>query len=216
MPGETWDYNSSMDMVLADLQIDGKPVKALMHAPKNGFFYVIDRAAGKLVSAEMIGKVNWATHVDLATGRPVEREGARYEDGEELIWPGPIGVHNWHAMSYNPNTGLVYIPVHELPGMFTDKGFEVATWQSPDFYMDTDVPRRGRGVRRLCAGSARLDDPAVRGSIRGRARRHAPARRHAAFHGSDGRGSQSPAALHQARSAGGGRALKARKLRSAA
>ncbi|HMM76950.1 MAG TPA: PQQ-dependent dehydrogenase, methanol/ethanol family [Gammaproteobacteria bacterium] len=138
-PGETWDYNSNMDMVLADLSIDGKPVKALMHAPKNGFFYVIDRATGKLVSAEKIGKVNWATHVDLATGRPVEREGARYEDGEELIWPGPIGVHNWHAMSYNPGTGLVYIPVHELPGRFTDKGFEAATWQSPNFYIDTGV-----------------------------------------------------------------------------
>ena len=139
VPGETWDYNSNMDIVLADLDIDGKPVKAMMHAPKNGFFYIIDRATGKLLSAEKIGKVNWATHVDLATGRPVEREGARYEDGEELIWPGPIGVHNWHAMSYNPGTGLVYIPVHELPGMFTDKGFEAATWQSPNFYIDTGV-----------------------------------------------------------------------------
>ncbi len=140
VPGETWDYNSNMDMVLADLTIDGKVVKAMMHAPKNGFFYVLDRATGKLISAEKIGKnVNWATHVDLATGRPVEREGARYEDGEELIWPGPIGVHNWHAMSFNPGTGLVYIPVHELPGMFTDKGINPVTWQSPNFYIDTGV-----------------------------------------------------------------------------
>jgi quinohemoprotein ethanol dehydrogenase len=139
VPGETWDYNSNMDMVLADLSIDGKPVKAMLHAPKNGFFYVLDRATGKLISADKIGRVDWATHVDLATGRPVERPGARYEDGEELVWPGPIGVHNWHAMSFNPGTGLVYLPVHELPGFFTDKGIDPVRWQSPDFYIDPGV-----------------------------------------------------------------------------
>ena len=138
-PGETWDYNSNMDMVLADLAIDGKPVKALMHAPKNGFFYVIDRATGKVVSAEKIGKVDWATHVDLKTGRPVERPGARYEDGEELVWPGPIGVHNWHAMSFSPKTGLAYIPTHEIPGLFTDKGIDTKIWQSPNFQIDPGV-----------------------------------------------------------------------------
>ena len=138
-PGESWDYNSNMDMVLADLTIDGKPVKALLHAPKNGFFYVLNRATGKLISAEKIGKVDWATHVDLKTGRPVEREGARYEDGEEVVWPGPIGVHNWHAMSFSPKTGLVYIPTIELPGLFTDKGINTKLWQSPNFQIDPGV-----------------------------------------------------------------------------
>ena len=138
-PGETWDYNSNMDIVLADLNIDGKPVKALMHAPKNGFFYVIDRSTGKLISAEKFGKVDWAEYVDLKTGRPVERKGARYEDGQELVWPSPFGTHNWHAMSFNPNTGLVYIPVMELPGMFTDKGIDKSIWQSPNFAIDPGV-----------------------------------------------------------------------------
>ena len=138
-PGETWDYNSNMDMVLADLKIDGKPVKALMHAPKNGFFYVIDRANGKLLSAEKIGKVDWAESIDLKTGRPIERKGARYEDGQELVWPSPFGIHNWHAMSYNPNTGLAYIPVMELPGLFTDKGIDKSIWQSPNFAVDPGV-----------------------------------------------------------------------------
>ena len=69
-PGETWDYNSNMDIVLADLEIDGKTVKALMHAPKNGFFYVIDRSDGRLISAEPYVEVNWASHVDMKTGRP--------------------------------------------------------------------------------------------------------------------------------------------------
>ena len=138
-PGETWDYNSNMDIVLADLTIAGKPVKTLLHAPKNGFFYVIDRSTGKLISAEKIGKVDWAESIDLKTGRPVERKGARYEDGQELVWPSPFGIHNWHAMSFNPNTGLTYIPVMELPGMFTDKGIDKSIWQSPNFSIDPGV-----------------------------------------------------------------------------
>jgi len=138
-PGETWDYNSNMDIVLADLNIGGKPVKALMHAPKNGFFYVIDRATGKLISAEKFGKVDWATHVDLATGRPVERAGARYEDGDELVWPGPFGTHNWPAMSFNRDTGLVYIPAIEMAGVFNDKYTKPKAWQSPHYKFDPGV-----------------------------------------------------------------------------
>jgi len=139
VPGETWDYNSNMDMVLADLTIDGKPVKAMMHAPKNGFFYVLDRATGKLISAEKIGRATWATHVDMATGRPVEAKGARFEDGEELIYPGPLGVHNWHAMSFNPGTGLAYIPTQDLPALYTDKKIKPANWESPSFAFDPGV-----------------------------------------------------------------------------
>jgi quinohemoprotein ethanol dehydrogenase len=124
VPGETWDYNSSMDIVLADLKIGDRVVKALMHAPKNGFFYVIDRATGKLVSAEPFADVNWATHVDLETGRPVEAAGARYEKGRFNIMPGPWGAHSWHAMSYNPDTGLVYIPTLHMKLGFDDEGID--------------------------------------------------------------------------------------------
>ncbi len=138
-PGEAWDYNSNMDMVLADLTIKGKPVKALLHAPKNGFFYVIDRATGKLISAEKFGRVTWAEKVDLKTGRPVEAKGARYEDGEELIYPSAFGVHNWHAMSFNPDTGLVYIPTIDVPGMFSDKDIKPKLWDSPSFQFDPGV-----------------------------------------------------------------------------
>lgn len=133
VPGETWDYNSSMDIVLADLELKGKKTKALLHAPKNGFFYVLDRSNGKLLSAEKFANVNWATSVDLKTGRPIEREGARYEDGEELIYPGPLGAHSWHAMSYSPKTGLVYIPKQEVPALFNDKSVKMVDWRSPYF-----------------------------------------------------------------------------------
>ncbi len=139
VPGETWDYNSNMDVVLADLEIDGKTVKALMHAPKNGFFYVIDRKDGALLSAEKIGKVTWASHIDMKTGRPVEIPGSRYEDGEQEVWPGPVGVHSWHAMSYNPNTGLAYIPTIEMPGTFKDTGIDLKAWESPSFRTSVGV-----------------------------------------------------------------------------
>src|SRR5207249_6554551 len=85
VPGETWDYNSSMDIVLADLKVHGKTVKALMHAPKNGFFYVIDRSNGKLVSVGKIAKTTWATDIDRKTGRPIEVKGSRYENGDAIL-----------------------------------------------------------------------------------------------------------------------------------
>ena len=127
-PGETWDFNSAMDMVLADLTLDGKPRKALLHAPKNGFFYVLERENGKLVSAEKIAKVTWAERVDLATGRPVEVRGARFDGNESMIWPGPGGAHNWQPMSYSPDTGLTYIPAREMAGYYDARGIEPATW----------------------------------------------------------------------------------------
>jgi quinohemoprotein ethanol dehydrogenase len=85
-----------------------------MQAPKNGFFYVIDRATGKVISTEKIGKVTWAERIDLTTGRPVEIPSARYKDDPVIVWPSAIGVHSWQKMSFNPRTGLVYIPTMKL------------------------------------------------------------------------------------------------------
>jgi quinohemoprotein ethanol dehydrogenase len=119
-PGESWDFNSTMGIQLATLDINGKPHDVIMHAPKNGFFYVIDRKDGKLLSAEKFGRVNWAERIDIETGRPVEAPNARFENGGNLQWPGPMGAHNWQPMSYNPNTGLVYIPVISMPMYYSD------------------------------------------------------------------------------------------------
>ncbi len=128
-PGESWDFNSSMDMVLAELNIDGEPRKVMLHAPKNGFFYVIDRETGKLISAEKLGKVTWAESVNLETGRPLEVPGARYENGEAMIWPGSGGIHNWHPMAFNPDTGLSYIPTREMAGYYNDGGRDSRHWK---------------------------------------------------------------------------------------
>jgi PQQ-dependent dehydrogenase (methanol/ethanol family) len=117
-PGETWDYTATQHIILADMEIDGKPRKVLMQAPKNGFFYVLDRTDGTLLSANNYINITWATHVDLSTGRPVEVPGARYKDAPFLMFPSYLGGHNWHPMSYNPQTGLVYIPVLDIPANY--------------------------------------------------------------------------------------------------
>ena len=115
-PQEGWDCTATMDMTLADITIDGKLRQVLMQAPKNGFFYVLDRKTGQLISAEKYAKVTWADHIDLKTGRPVENPGIRYWEhpGMFELWPGPQGAHTWLPQAYSPRTGLVYIPVTEM------------------------------------------------------------------------------------------------------
>ncbi|MEH6582902.1 MAG: PQQ-dependent dehydrogenase, methanol/ethanol family [Halioglobus sp.] len=128
-PNEAWDYNSTMDMVLDTIEVDGKPRKVLMHAPKNGFFYVIDRENGKLISAEKVGtQVIWAKEIDIQTGRPVEEPGIRYEEGSVMVWPGAFGAHSWPPMSANPSTGLVYIPMIQDAGSYTSDGVNISEW----------------------------------------------------------------------------------------
>jgi alcohol dehydrogenase (cytochrome c)/quinohemoprotein ethanol dehydrogenase len=102
-------------MILADIPIEGKTRKVILHAPKDGFFYVIDRETGRLISAKPFTFTNWAKEVDLATGRPIESPTARYPKGDSPpIVPGPVGAHSWQPMSYSPVTGLTYIPVNEV------------------------------------------------------------------------------------------------------
>ncbi|MGE4323344.1 MAG: PQQ-dependent dehydrogenase, methanol/ethanol family [Sphingobium sp.] len=129
-PGETWDYNAAMDMQLADLVIDGKPRKVVMQAPKNGFFYVIDRTNGELISTSRFAKVTWASKIDEKTGRPVEIPGARFQDGKSFeMWPSPTGAHSWMPSSFSPKTGLFYVPVIERGVIYDDKGIRPAGWQ---------------------------------------------------------------------------------------
>jgi quinohemoprotein ethanol dehydrogenase len=127
-PGDAWDFDSAEDIILADLVIDGLARKVLMQAPKNGIFYVLDRTSGELISAKSYTFVNWASGVDLKTGRPVETTVARYLGADPApIVPGPVGAHSWQPMSYSPVTHLAYIPVNDagfkykLPDSFAAK-----------------------------------------------------------------------------------------------
>jgi len=115
VPGESWDFDVTQPLMLADLTIDGRPRKVIMQAPKHGFFYVIDRTDGKVISAGRFDDHNtFASSIDLKTGRPVVLPGAYYDvDKPSLMSPNAVAAHSWQPMSYNPNTGLVYFPVLE-------------------------------------------------------------------------------------------------------
>lgn len=122
-PGETWDFTATQPIILADLKIEGQDRKVLMQAPKNGFFYVIDRRTGKLISARNFVPTTWAKGIDQKTGRPIETPNARYPNPEVGL-PGSPGAHSWQPMAYSPDTGLVYIPAQSIPFLYLeDKSF---------------------------------------------------------------------------------------------
>ncbi len=117
-PADNWDYTATQHIILADLVLGGVKRKVLMQAPKNGFFYVLDRVTGELLSADKYIPATWASHVDLKTGRPVETPEANYSRETRFIVPAPFGGHNWHPMAFNPTTGLVYIPAMQPMGIY--------------------------------------------------------------------------------------------------
>ena len=133
-PADNWDYTATQQLVLAELELDGEQRSVIMQAPKNGFFYVLDRKTGELLSAEKFGRATWATHVDMETGRPVESKFADYQkNGGSFIWPSPYGAHNWQPMSYSTKTGLMYIPVQSIPAYFSaqkDVMYRVNRWNT--------------------------------------------------------------------------------------
>ena len=133
-PADNWDYTATQQMILAEIEINDEIRSVIMQAPKNGFFYVLDRKTGELISAEKFGHVTWATHVDMETGKPVESEFADYqENGGSYIWPSPYGAHNWQPMSYSKKTGYIYIPVQTIPAYFSGQkevSYKVNRWNT--------------------------------------------------------------------------------------
>lgn len=159
-PGETWDFTATQHIMLADMEIGGRLRKVLMQAPKNGFFYVIDRETGEFISAQPYVTVNWASGIDPATGRPIENPAARVDRTGQpaLVTPGALGGHNWHPMAFHPGEKLVYIPAFEAGMMYAPE----ANWK-PDrargfnvgFNLGAgDLPPDG-GFRKQVAGSLR-------------------------------------------------------------
>ncbi|MEZ5891867.1 MAG: PQQ-dependent dehydrogenase, methanol/ethanol family [Parvularculaceae bacterium] len=114
-PGDNWDYTATQPMIMTTLDIGGEKTPVLMQAPKNGFFYVLDRRNGKLVAAHDYAKVNWASHVDLETGRPaIDYDRADYSTAPKIVYPASVGAHNWHPMAWDGERGLAYLTVAEL------------------------------------------------------------------------------------------------------
>ena len=137
-PGDNWDFTSTQPMILADIALAGKPRKVILHAPKNGFFFVIDRTNGQFISAQNFVDVNWASGYDK-NGRPIETPMARVADRPREIIPSAFGARNWHPMSFNPQTGLVYMPVQGIPLTLMDN----KNWKFND--AKTGDPHGGMG-----------------------------------------------------------------------
>ena len=127
VPEDAWDYDATMPKIVADVTIDGKQRRVVFEAGKNGFFYVLDARTGEFLSADVIAKITWASHVDPKTGRPVVVAGGRYWESEgpnppAPIYPSAFGARNWEPMAYSPKTGLVYMPIADMPTPFSGEG----------------------------------------------------------------------------------------------
>ena len=157
-PGETWDFTATQHIILADMELGGRTRKVLMQAPKNGFFYVLDRETGEFLKGDPYIPVSWAEGIDPETGRPIENPQARVDvTGEPaLVMPGALGGHNWHPMAYHPGRNLVYIPAFEAGMLYAPQ----ADWK-PDrargfnvgFDMAAGDLPSDLGVRREVAGT---------------------------------------------------------------
>src|SRR6185437_4139411 len=137
-PNNPFDYDSVAEMVLADLNVDGKPTKVLMDANRNGFFYVLARPNGKLLAATPYVKVNWATGIDLKTGRPIETDVSKdaREGKKVVVFPSILGGKNWEPMSFNPDTGLAYANTLSIGGHYKT---EPATYKAGEWYLGMDL-----------------------------------------------------------------------------
>ena len=155
VPGDNWDFDATQDLVLADLPLNGRRRPVLMQANKDGFFYVIDRTSGKLVSAEKFARVTWADRVDLATGRPVEAANMRPRDAAApafTVWPWLNGAHNWPAMSFSPRTGLVYIPGMDVKQILDPRGLDPRSYKADrveQWIGYSDIVGRSEEARRV-------------------------------------------------------------------
>src|SRR5690606_36325592 len=152
VPEEQWDFTCTQPMVLADLDIEGRTRQVLMQAPKNGFFYVLDRGTGELISAKTYVPNLWATEIDLTTGRPKVLPGAYVTETPQLMTPTWMAAHSWHPMSYSPLTGLVYFAAQEqwnVQARVPDGQFRAVPFRSNTGNSFTADPQRRRELQRI-------------------------------------------------------------------
>ena len=120
VPDDHWDFDSTQKFVLTTLTIGGTRRDVVLHAAKNGYFYVLDRATGEVLAANNFAFVNWTKGLDPKTHRPIPDPTAEYAEHPALVWPSATGAHSWHPMSFDPATGLVYIPAFEMPNVMIE------------------------------------------------------------------------------------------------
>jgi alcohol dehydrogenase (cytochrome c) len=137
-PNNPFDYDSVAEMVLATINVNGTPTKVLMDANRNGFFYVLDRTNGKLIAANPYVRVNWASGIDMKTGRPVETEvSAKARAGEKVVvWPSILGGKNWEPMSFDPQTGTAYANTLNFGGHYKAVPAE---YKAGEWYVGMDL-----------------------------------------------------------------------------
>ena len=145
-PADNWDFNAAQDIALLDLEVDGEMRSVLLQAPKNAFFYVLDREDGELLRANAYVRQNWATHIDMETGRPVENPDMQYDETPQWVMPSNAGGHSWQPMSVDPGRGVAYFAVQDMAAFYSlPKEFvETGQWKLNENTMSLGVDfRRG-------------------------------------------------------------------------
>jgi quinohemoprotein ethanol dehydrogenase len=169
-PGDDWDYTAVQPLMLLDLTIRGRQRATIVQAPKNGFFYVIDRITGEFISAEgFADDLTWAYGVDPETGRPQETPAARYGTNQRGAWlsPGPSGARNWHPMSWNPATGLVYMPTQNNSSWFemAEVEYRQGQWNTGTVRGGATTPRPDRPALSGPPGALQAWDPVAQREV---------------------------------------------------
>lgn len=120
-PGDSWDYTATQPMVLTDMEIDGKVRPVILHAPKNGYLFVLDRETGKPLRINGLVRTNWAKGFDLKTGTPnLTPQDSEYWKGPKIIFPASAGARNWYPAAYDPARKLYFAAVLDMGNlMFT-------------------------------------------------------------------------------------------------
>ena len=146
---DSWDYNATMNIIVADIAFEGEQRETVLVAPKNGFHYALDRHTGELLTAGKYAKVSWATHINMETGKPNYDPSAEYwnaAEGEKIyFWPNFWGAHSWNPMAFHPRTGLTYIPAIDLPSEIDAEG------NSEDVVLLTEVDGQPHAPGKLVA-----------------------------------------------------------------
>ena len=175
-PGDRWDFDSTQKLVLADVDLEGQRRHVIMQADKNGFYYVLDRSSGALISASTFAYVSWARGIDPKTGRPIVEASADYTRGPAMVFPSEVGAHTWQPMAYDPERALTYISVQEIGNIIFDTsarraGLVEGQFTTPAFAPESYDPAAMRSLYGALPPLAELErpfktDPASRGFLR--------------------------------------------------